>query len=44
MTDLVAERGPEALGDPGAYAAELRAAAGLPAVGNVRRDLASPSG
>jgi hypothetical protein len=30
MSDLVAERGPEALGDPDAYAAELRAAAGLP--------------
>jgi hypothetical protein len=29
--DLVAERGTGALGDPGAYAAELRAAAGLPA-------------
>lgn len=28
-SDLVAERGPEALADPDAYAAELRAAAGL---------------
>lgn len=31
LADLVAERGPEALGDPAAYAVELRAAAGLPA-------------
>lgn len=30
VSDLVAERGPEALGDPHAYARELRAAAGLP--------------
>ena len=29
MADLVDERGPGALGDPRAYAAELRAAAGL---------------
>jgi hypothetical protein len=29
MSDLVVERGTEALGDPAAYAAELRAAAGL---------------
>lgn len=29
ISDLVAERGPEALGDPDAYAAELRAAAGV---------------
>ncbi|HXH77921.1 hypothetical protein [Nocardioides sp.] len=29
ITDLVDEHGPGALGDPGAYAAELRAAAGL---------------
>lgn len=36
--DLVAERGPEALGDPDAYAAELRAAAGLPPGGAVPRD------
>ncbi len=30
LAELVAERGAEALGDPAAYAAELRAAAGLP--------------
>jgi hypothetical protein len=30
ISDLVAERGPGALGDPDAYAVELRAAAGLP--------------
>jgi hypothetical protein len=30
ISDLVAERGPGALGDPDAYATELRAAAGLP--------------
>jgi hypothetical protein len=30
ISDLVAERGTGALGDPGAYATELRAAAGLP--------------
>lgn len=33
LTDLVAERGPEALGDPKAYAAELRAAAGIAVAG-----------
>jgi hypothetical protein len=37
MADLVAERGAEALGDPDAYAAELRAAAGLPPGGAGRR-------
>ena len=31
LADLVVERGPGVLGDPEAYAAELRAAAGLPA-------------
>jgi hypothetical protein len=31
LTDLVDERGPEALGDPAAYARELRVAAGHPA-------------
>ena len=35
--DLVAERGPEALGDPDAYAEELRAAAGLPPASAVPR-------
>jgi hypothetical protein len=40
MSDLVDERGPEALGDPDAYAAELRAAAGLPAAGPGRRPVA----
>ena len=30
LTDLVAERGPEALGDPVVYARELRTAAGHP--------------
>lgn len=37
MADLVAERGPEALGDPDAYAAELRAAAGLAPAARTRR-------
>ncbi|RJS44886.1 hypothetical protein [Nocardioides cavernaquae] len=37
LHELVAERGPEALGDPTAYAAELRAAAGFsPTMGKVR--------
>jgi len=35
LTDLVTERGPEALGDPKAYAAELRAAAGIVPEGKV---------
>lgn len=38
LTDLVAERGPEALGDPVAYARELRQAAGLEETGRPRRD------
>ncbi len=38
LTDLVAERGPEALGDPVAYARELRQAAGFEATGRPRRD------
>jgi len=38
LSDLVAERGGEALGDPVAYARELRAAAGLePGIGRLRR-------
>ena len=41
LTDLVAERGGEALGDPVAYARELRAAAGLdPEMRQVREPLA----
>lgn len=37
LHDLVAERGPESLGDPATYAAELRAAAGFsPTMGKVR--------
>jgi hypothetical protein len=40
--DLVAERGVDALGEPGAYAAELRAAAGLPAR-SARRPRALPA-
>lgn len=43
MADLVAERGPEALGDPDAYAAELRSAAGLPAAGRARVLRSSPN-
>lgn len=38
LTDLVSERGPEALGDPVAYARELRQAAGLEETGRPRRD------
>lgn len=37
LADLVAERGPEALGDPVAYARELRQAAGFEATGKQRR-------
>lgn len=36
LTDLVAERGPDALGDPKAYAQELRTAAGVGAVAQTR--------
>lgn len=36
LTDLVSERGPDALGDPKAYAQELRAAAGVGAVAQPR--------
>ncbi|EON23250.1 MULTISPECIES: hypothetical protein [Nocardioides] len=43
MADLVAERGPEALGDPDAYAAELRAAAGLAPAGPGRRQWSTTS-
>jgi hypothetical protein len=44
LTDLVAERGGEALGDPVAYARELRAAAGLePEMGRVRERLHVPA-
>jgi hypothetical protein len=34
LAELVAERGPDALGDPVAYAAELRSAAGIPERGS----------
>lgn len=37
LSDLVAEHGPGALGDPVAYAQELRTAAGLEAAGPARR-------
>lgn len=40
LADLVAERGPGVLGEPAAYAAELRAAAGLPPAGRARRPAA----
>jgi hypothetical protein len=36
LSDLVAEQGPDVLGDPAAYAAELRAAAGLTPRGRLR--------
>jgi hypothetical protein len=44
LGDLVAERGPDALGDPATYAAELRAAAGFsPTMGKVheKRELSA---
>lgn len=42
--DLVAERGPEALGDPDAYAEELRAAAGLaPSAGRKQWSTTTPT-